>query len=65
MGGDQQGAEAQEQTSLFLDASEGYSLPSVVHTYVPVGQKPVLREWYTRDHLSAISAILPEGKLSC
>jgi transposase len=28
-----------------------------------VGQTPVLREWYTRDHLSAISAISPEGKL--
>jgi transposase len=28
-----------------------------------VGQTPILREWYTRDHLSAISAISPEGKL--
>jgi transposase len=26
-----------------------------------VGQTPILREWYTRDHLSAISAISPEG----
>ena len=25
----------------------------------------MLREWYTRDHLSAISAISAEGKLSC
>jgi transposase len=25
----------------------------------------VLREWYTRDHLSAISAISPQGKLYC
>jgi hypothetical protein len=24
----------------------------------------MLREWWTRDHLSAISAISPEGKLS-
>jgi len=29
----------------------------------PVGQTPVLREWYTRDHRSAISAISPTGTL--
>jgi transposase len=27
-----------------------------------VGQTPIVREWYTREHLSAISAISPEGK---
>jgi transposase len=35
----------------------------VVRTYAPVGQTPILREWWTRDHLSAISAISPEGQL--
>jgi transposase len=35
----------------------------VVRTYAPVGQTPILREWWTRDHLSAISALSPEGKL--
>jgi transposase len=40
-----------------------YPLPSVVRTYAPIGQTPILREWYTRDHLSAISALSPEGKL--
>ena len=34
-----------------------------MRTYAPRGQTPILREWYTRDHLSAISAISPEGKL--
>jgi transposase len=34
-----------------------------VRTYAPVGQTPILRGWYTRDHLSAISAISPGGKL--
>jgi transposase len=29
-----------------------------------VGQTPILREWWTRDHRSAIAAISPEGKLS-
>jgi transposase len=38
-------------------------LPSVVRTYAPVGQTPILRAWWTRDHLAAISAISPEGKL--
>jgi transposase len=28
-----------------------------------VGQTPIRREWSTRDHLSAISALSPEGKL--
>jgi transposase len=35
----------------------------VARTYAPVGQTPILREWWTRDHLSAIRAIAPEGKL--
>jgi transposase len=34
-----------------------------VRTYAPVGHTPLLREWWTRDHLSAISALSPEGKL--
>jgi len=59
----QKGAEAQEQTIFFIDESGCYPLPSVMRTYAPVGQTPVLREWYTRDHLSAISALSPEGKL--
>jgi transposase len=34
-----------------------------VRTYAPVGQTPILREWYTHDHLSAISAVSPAGKV--
>jgi transposase len=59
----QQGADTQQQTILFLDESGFYPLPSVVRTYAPIGQTPILLEWWTRDHLSAISAISPEGKL--
>ena len=65
MARDQKGAQAQQQTILFVDESGFYPLPAVVRTYAPVGQTPILREWYTRDHLSAISAISPEGKLYC
>jgi transposase len=63
MAGHQKGAAAQRQTILFIDESGFYPLPSVVRTYAPMGQTPILREWWTRDHLSAISAISPEGKL--
>src|ERR687896_2179639 len=63
MAGHQKGAAAQRQTILFIDESGFYPLPSVVRTYAPVGHTPVLREWWTRDHLSAISAISPDGKL--
>jgi hypothetical protein len=61
--GNQGGAQAQQQTILFIDESGFYPLPSVVRTYAPVGQTPILREWWTRDHLSAIAALSPEGKL--
>ena len=63
MARDQKRAHAQQQTVLFVDESGFYPLPGVVRTYAPVGQTPILREWWARDHLSAISAISPEGKL--
>ena len=59
--GPQQGAEAQPQTLRCLDESGVSPLPSVVRTDAPVGQTPVLREWCTRDPLSAISALSPAG----
>jgi transposase len=46
-----------------VDESGFRPLPAVVRTYAPVGQTPVLREWLTWDHLSAISAITPTGEL--
>lgn len=46
-----------------MDESGFYLLPAVVRTYAPVGETPVLHEHLSRDHLSAISAITPEGKL--
>lgn len=35
----------------------------MVRTFAPKGKTPVLREWLSNDHLSAISGITPEGKL--
>ena len=48
---------------MFVDQSGFYLLPTVVRTYAPVGQTPILHEQLTRDHLSVISAITLEGKL--
>jgi transposase len=59
----QKGAQTQGQAIFFIDESGFYPLPSVVRTYAPGGHTPILREWYTREHLSAISAISPGGKL--
>ena len=51
------------RTVLFVDESAFYLLPDVVRTYAPTGQTPTLRVPLTRDHLSAISAITPAGRL--
>ncbi|HVI79870.1 MAG TPA: IS630 family transposase [Candidatus Acidoferrum sp.] len=48
---------------MFVDQSGFYLLPTVVRTYAPVGQTPILHEKLTRDHLSAMSGITLEGKL--
>jgi transposase len=46
-----------------VDESAFYLLPGVVTTWAPTGETPVLRGKLTRDHLSVISAISPEGQL--
>lgn len=48
---------------MFVDEAGFYLLPAAVATYAPVGETPVLREVGTHDHLSAISAVTPEGVL--
>jgi transposase len=56
-------AQAEQRTILFVDESGFYPLPFVTRTYAPCGQTPVLRAPLTHDHLSAISAITPDGRL--
>ncbi len=48
---------------VFADQSGFYLLPLVMRTYAPAGQTPVIKEYLTHDHLSAMSGITPEGKL--
>jgi hypothetical protein len=58
------GAQAQQQTIGFIDESGlFYPLAGVIRIYAPAGHTTILREWWTRDHLSAIRAMSPEGKL--
>jgi transposase len=59
----QKKAEAEQRTIIWIDQSGFYLLPMAVRTYAPRGQTPVLRVPLTRDHLSAISGITPDGRL--
>ena len=58
-------AEAGEERRclVFVDESGFYLLPSVVRTYAPRGQTPVLRVKLTRDHLSVMAGMTPEGRV--
>jgi transposase len=56
-------ARAEDRTIVFVDEAGFYLLPFVTRRYAPVGQTPVLRVPLTRDHLAAISAITPDGRL--
>jgi transposase len=48
---------------VFVDEAGFYLLPMAVRTYAPCGQTPVLHVPLTRDHLSAISGLTPDGKV--
>ena len=48
---------------MFVDEAGFYLLPMAVRTSAPVGQTPVLPVKLTRDHLSAIGGITPQGRI--
>ncbi len=48
---------------VFVDESGFYLQPMVMRTYAPTGKTPVIRHFLSRDHLSVISGITPNGKL--
>jgi transposase len=60
---DQKKAIEEGRTVVFTDQTGFYLLPSKVRTYAPVGQTPIIRAPLSRDHLSAMGGITPEGKL--
>jgi transposase len=56
-------AAKKRQTPIFVDEAGFYLLPGVVKTYAPKGLTPILREWQTRDHLSVMAGLTPDGRV--
>jgi transposase len=48
---------------VFVDESGFYLLPAILKTYAPCGETPILKVFQTRDHLSVMSGITPQGWL--
>jgi transposase len=59
----QRRARSEGRVLVFEDESGFYLLPGVVRTYAPEGLTPVLREKQSRDHLSVMGGMTPEGKV--
>ena len=60
----QKQARMEGRTMVLVDASGCYLLPGLVRTYAPCAQTPVLRSVSTRDHVSVMSGIPMQGRLS-
>jgi transposase len=58
-----QRAKREHRVLILEDESGFYLLPGVVKTYAPEGQTPVIRQKVTRDHLSVMGGMTPEGKV--
>lgn len=62
LAGCQKKALSEGRTIIFIDESGFYLLPMAVRTYAPRGKTPILEEYLSRDHLSVIGAVTPNGK---
>jgi transposase len=56
-------ARRERRALVFVDESGFSLLPGVIKTYGPEGQAPVVSEWQTRDHLSVMGGVTPQGKV--
>lgn len=56
-------ARREGRTIVMVDEAGLYLLPGVVRTYAPRGRTPHLYAPATRDHLSVMSGITPDGRL--
>jgi transposase len=56
-------ARRERRVLVFEDESGFYLLPGVVRSYAPEAQTPVLHEKQTRDHLSVMGGMTPQGKV--
>jgi transposase len=56
-------AREERRVLVFEDESGFYLLPGLVRTYAPKAHTPVIREKQTRDHLSVMGGMTPQGKI--
>jgi transposase len=56
-------ARRERRVLVFEDEAGFYLLPGGVRTYAPEARTPVLHEVQTRDHLSVMGGMTPEGKV--
>ena len=56
-------AQRERRVLVFEDESGFYLLAGSVRTYAPEAQTPVIREKQTRDHLSVMGGMTPDGKV--
>jgi transposase len=56
-------AKRERRVLVFEDESGFYLLPGLVRTYAPEAHTPVIREKQTRDHLSVMGGMTPQGKV--
>ena len=63
LGNDQKKARHEGRTIVFVDETGVYLLPSIIKTWAPRGQTPLLRNPLSREHWSVIGAITSTGKV--
>ena len=56
-------ADLERRILVFVDESGFYLLPAAVRSYAPRGETPILKVFQTRDHLSVMSGVTPQGWL--
>ena len=56
-------ARRERRTLVFVDEAGFSPLPGLVKTYAWEGLTPVVYEWQTGDHLSAMGGVTPNGNV--
>lgn len=59
----QEKARRERRTLVFGDESGFYLLPGLTKTYAPRGHTPIVDECQTRDHLSVMGGLTPQGQV--
>jgi hypothetical protein len=56
-------AKCERRVLVFADEAGFYLLPGAVRTYAPIGKTPVIRVRHSRDHISVLGGMTPQGKV--